>query len=161
MKSLFNDIDILSVWRRFSRLPGGPWLFSKMVGRFAPYSGSISARIEALEPGKSVVTIHDRHRLRNHLGSIHAIALINLGEFSSGLALFTLMPHTHRGIITAISMRYLKKARGEIKAVCHIKSLQWQDADTETQLQSELYDQTGERVAVAEVNWRLGLKNKR
>jgi len=127
-----------------------------MVGRFAPYSGSISPRIVSLQAGRSVVAIRDRHKLRNHLGSIHAIALINLGEFSSGLALFTLMPPTHRGIITAISMRYLKKARGEIQARCQIEVPLWPDEDIETVFHSELFDHDGDVVAIADVTWRLG-----
>jgi len=150
---------LLAIWNLLSSYPGGKWLFSIMVGRFAPYSGSISARIKLLEPGKSIVSITDRPRLRNHLGSVHAIALINLGELSSGLALFTVMPNTHRGIITSISMQYLKKARGHIEANCEIAKFQWIDGDMDKLLQSKLYDQSGNLVAIAEVNWRLGLKN--
>lgn len=149
-------MDILKLWQGWSRYPGGAWLLSKMVGRFAPYSGSISPRIVSLQPGRSVVAIRDRHKLRNHLGSVHAIALINLGEFSSGLALFTLMPASHRGIITAISMRYLKKARGRIEARCQIEVPTWPEQDVENVFHSELFNADGDIVAIADVTWRLG-----
>jgi len=71
-----------------------------------------------------------------------------------------MMPKTHRGIIDRISMHYVKKARGPIKAICQIEPFQWQDADTAALLNSKLYDQSGELVALAEINWRLGLKNR-
>jgi hypothetical protein len=67
-------------WRRFSALPGGKLLFSAALGRFVPYTGSIGARIQRLEPGLCVASLRDRRCVRNHLGSIHAMALANLGE---------------------------------------------------------------------------------
>lgn len=160
MASIIDKMDILAIWRRLSQYPLGKWLFSKLVGWAAPYSGSIGARIDQLEPGNSVVRIRDSHRLRNHLGSVHAIALINLGEFSSGLALYAMMPATHRGIISAISMRYVKKAHGSITARCQLEPLQWPEADQDLVLHSELYDQSGELVAAAEVSWRVGAKRR-
>ena len=160
MASIIDKMDILATWRHLSQYPFGKWLFSKLVGWAAPYSGSIAARIDQLEPGKCVVRIRDRHRLRNHLGSVHAIALINLGEFSSGLALYAMMPATHRGIISAISMNYVKKARGSITARCQLAPVKWPEADQDLVLRSELYDQSGELVASAQVNWRVGAKRR-
>ena len=62
-------------WQRAKGSSLGRWLFSRGVGKFAPYTGTIGARIEALEPGRSEVTMRDRKAIRNHLNSIHAVAL--------------------------------------------------------------------------------------
>lgn len=159
MAVALSKLDIYTTWQKLSRFPGGKWLFSLLIGKTAPYSGSISARVAELSPGKAVVTLADRHSVRNHLRSIHAIALVNLGELCSGLALHALMPHTHRGIIRGISMQYHKKARGLIRAECQVGDIDWALQNQDSLLSTLLYDQEGDMVARAEVNWRIGWKD--
>jgi acyl-coenzyme A thioesterase PaaI-like protein len=147
---------ILGLWRRLAPLPGGPWLFSKAFGFIVPYSGSVAPRIRVLEPGHVEVEIADRRSNRNHLGSVHAIALMNIAEITSGLALTATLPPTVRGIVTALSMTYHKKARGTIRAVAHVV-VPTVDADRDFDVMAECFDRGGTLVATGHVRWRLGL----
>jgi len=146
---------ILRLWRRLSPYPGGQWLFARIFSHTVPYSGSVSPRIRVLEPGRAEVEIPDRRANRNHLGSIHAIALINVAEQASGLAMLVGLPEGIRGIVTNISMQYLKKARGPIRAVS-TAAIPTVTADTEIDVMADCFDREGTVVARATVRWRLG-----
>jgi acyl-coenzyme A thioesterase PaaI-like protein len=143
------------MWVGLSRYPGGAWLFSWLLGRMIPYSGTVSASVVELEPGRACVTLGDRRRVRNHLRSIHAIALMNLGELTTGLALNCGLPSSLRAILVGLSMEYTKKARGTITAVCSCVR-PTVDRDQELQLTGELRDEAGDVVAVARAVWRVG-----
>ena len=84
--------QLQTLWLRLSPFPGGRWIFSKILGWKIPSTGGLGATIVTLEPGHVKVQLRERRSVRNHLQSIHAIALANLGELTTGLALVGALP---------------------------------------------------------------------
>lgn len=148
--------QLLNRWQSLSRWPGGRWLFSLLLGRFAPYSGSIGADVTQLRAGYACVQLRDRRKIRNHLNSIHAIALMNLGELTTGLALMSNLPAGVRGIITGLSIDYFKKARGRLTCECTTLPPTVNE-DIEHIVIAEIKDQHEDVVARCKATWRLGL----
>lgn len=145
---------ILAAWQRLSPLPGGKWLFSRFLGRLAPYTGSMGAHCHELRPGHARWVLHDRPHVRNHLRSIHAIALVNLAEVASGTAMLTALPPGVRGIVTRIEIDYLKKARGTLTAESNPVVAPVREP-RDQQVEARVTDAAGDVVAVARVTWRL------
>ena len=141
-------------WRRLSRLPLGKTLFSIMIGRMVPYTGSIGARCEELGPGYARWTLRDRRSVRNHLRSIHAIALVNLAEVSSGSAMLTALGPGIRGIVSGLEITYLKKARGLLTAEGRGTVPAFSGKAT-VDANAEIKDASGDIVATAVVHWQL------
>ncbi len=145
----------MKMWSRLQSLPAGKFLFSKLLGLYIPYTGSIGAIVQSLEPGHSRVALRERRKVRNHLNSVHAIALANLAELSTGLAALSGMPDNARGILTKLDVTYLKKARGTLLAEsrCEIPS---PDSQQEFIISANVYDEQGDTVAEAQAHWLIG-----
>jgi acyl-coenzyme A thioesterase PaaI-like protein len=145
---------LLDAWKRLEHRPGGLWLFSRLVGRMAPYTGTLGARVVALHPGRAEVQLRDRRRVRNHLRSIHAIALANLGELASGLAMTAALPSRVRGIPVHLAVDYHKKARGTLTAVGTAEPGEVIDAAPADAV-AEIRDRDDDVVAIVTVRWQL------
>jgi acyl-coenzyme A thioesterase PaaI-like protein len=107
---------VVSRWNRHKDSAIGRWLFSRGLGRFAPYTGTIGARVKTLEPGRSLVTMRDRKAVRNHLNSIHAVALTNLIELTGSLSIIASLPPETRMIPIRLETDFIKKGRGLMTA---------------------------------------------
>ena len=146
---------ILSAWKSLQRFPGGHRLFSFYLNRKVPYTGTIHARVEELSPGHCKARMADRRGLRNHLRSVHAIALANLGELVTGLAVMAALPPAARGIPIEIKVEFLKKARGEIiaKGSCTAPDV---SQSHEHPVEALMFDAEGDMVARFTARWMVG-----
>ena len=145
--------QLLGLWRRLAPLPGGRWLFGRLIAWGIPYSGTIGAKVRILEPGHCILLLRDRRRVRNHLRSIHAVAITNAGELASGLAKTTALPAGTRAIVTKLSTEYLKKARGTIVVECRVTAVPHPKVPMDVLVESILTDRAGEIVAKVQAKW--------
>jgi len=148
--------NLIILWNRIHSLPFGKKLFSWFLKRTIPYSGSVFPIVDFLDKGEARVYFNDRKKVRNHLNSIHAIALINLGELCSGLAMYSMLSSQYRAIIVQLNIVYLKKARGKITAISTVNENQTQVG--EQKIEAKLMNSDSECVAVVTAYWRIGEK---
>jgi uncharacterized protein (TIGR00369 family) len=144
-----------AAWDRLAKLPGGTWAFDKLVGNMAPYTGTMGAHVVELSVGHARVELRDRRAVRNHLRSIHAIALANLAELTGNGALAYSMPDDARFIVTAIRIEYLKKARGTITATCSCPVPKTSHR-AEYEVPVRMHDPSGNEVARATLTTLIG-----
>jgi acyl-coenzyme A thioesterase PaaI-like protein len=135
----------------------GKQFFSYCVRFVNPYSGSLGAEISVLKKGYAEVLLQDKKKNRNHLDCVHALALSNLGELTSGMAVLCSIDANTRGIVTHISVDFLKKARGKLRCVCSCDIPEIK-GDTAFTVSSDIFNEDDEKVAKVDVTWQLGLK---
>jgi acyl-coenzyme A thioesterase PaaI-like protein len=147
--------DLRTWWARLAPLPGGKSFFSLIFGFAIPYSGSVRPMIRVLQPGRAVISMRDRRGVRNHLASIHAVALTNLAEMTTGLALGYGLPDGMRTILVRVECEFLKKARGTITAASDAPVFT-EIVEKEVLVESVLADASGAVVARGRAVWLAG-----
>jgi acyl-coenzyme A thioesterase PaaI-like protein len=148
---------VRAAWDRLYKRPGGKRVFSRLVGIAAPYTGTIGGQVKVLRRGHATVELRDRRAVRNHLSSVHAIALANLAELTGNISVAYTLPDDARFIVAGISVEYLKKARGTITGTCDCPLFDTNERK-EHAIQVSLRDRDGDEVARATLRTLVGPK---
>ncbi len=110
---------LMNMWKKLKDRTGGKLLFSMIVGVLSPYTGTICAKVEELEPGYCKVRMRHWFWVGNPFGSIHAFALGNLGEMASGLPFLAGLPKDATAILAECGgIKYLARSHGTMTAIC-------------------------------------------
>jgi acyl-coenzyme A thioesterase PaaI-like protein len=64
-----------------------------------------------------------KRSVTNHLGTVHAIAMCNMCEFSFGLTMESGLPRHLRWIPKGMTVRYLKPAKTHLTATCNFPQI--------------------------------------
>jgi len=143
--------DTVAIWRRLAPLPGGRWLFARLVCRRAPYFATIQPAVVDLRVGRCEVRMRKRRAVENHLRTVHAIAICNLAELAAGLVSEATVPATHRWIPKGMTVEYLRKAESDLRAVAELDLLPKLGAQAEVPVYVTAFDASGESVLRATV----------
>lgn len=134
------------------RWPFGRWLFGRIVCWRAPYFATIAPRFHVVESGRCEIGIQDRRRVRNHIGTVHAIALCNLAELAGGVMMEATTPTRMRWIPKGMTVEYLEKAIGAMHAVARpICEVEVRDQGYEVPVEVEVRDPGGVAVFRARI----------
>ena len=128
-----------------------------MVALYIPYTGSIGAEVLDLSPGAVKIKLADRRAVRNHLNSIHALALMNLGEMTTGMALYSTLPEGMRIILVHLEIDYHKKARGTLMTHLELSSEERKFVPGETKkIPFKIINEKGDVVSSGLAHWKIG-----
>jgi len=149
--------DVLSLYRRLSRIPGGKHVFSRMLRYRVPYFSSIRPFISALDEGYCKVEMADRRSVHNHLGTIHAIAMCNMAELVGGTMVEVTLSGEYRWIPRSMSVQYKRIARTSLTAYSQVDPgtlNREQDIDIPVSVK----DENGEEVFSARITMHISKK---
>lgn len=149
------DLSTLGLYRKLSSLPFGKQLFTRAVCLKAPYFGSISPLIEDLRPGRCEVRVGNQRAVRNHLGTVHAIAMCNMAELAGGMLTEVSIPRGHRWIPKGMTVEYLAKARSDLRAIAELDPLPAVEDEVDLPVEVRILDDTETVVMRATITMRV------
>lgn len=107
----------------------GDRLFSIAFAQVAPYFATVSPLFTVIEPNHAEVRIKKRRRVKNHIGTVHAIALCNGLEAAMGALAEASIPATKRWIPKGMEVAYTAKADSDITCIAETDPGQWTGTD--------------------------------
>jgi acyl-coenzyme A thioesterase PaaI-like protein len=131
----------------------------------APFNNH--ARVEMLDApaGEGATRIADLPELKNHFGTVHGGALFTVGEVASARAVMAALGahlSSLHAVTRAASIRYLKAARGAVRAQARLKVPIEQSLDdlahngrTTLEVDVALHDDDARLVGELSVQWHV------
>jgi uncharacterized protein (TIGR00369 family) len=142
-------------WDGLSRLPGGKRIFSQLAGKLAPFSGAVHPQVLELGKGYGRVRMPYHRRVLNHIGCVHAAAFFDLAEFTAIITLGYNIPDGARLIVSGAQIRYLKKGRSDVLAICECPPIESAER-REFELPVRMENKDGELLAELKLNVVVG-----
>ena len=158
MSSVVNKINMLPEFLRSKALTT---LFAKMV-KFTGTTGSV---VEELTANRAVISLKNKKRVQNHIGSVHAVASIVIGESATGYLIGMNVPDSSVPVIKTIKADYVKRAAGDMKAIAHLTDEQVKQIRTEekgeTTVKVTITDGEGKEPIYMEMVWAWTPKRRK
>ena len=149
---------LLTAYRLATKLPRGRWLFSRAFSAKAPYFGTVRPRFVDLRPNYAELTIRNRRRVHNHIGTVHAIAICNGLEAAMGALAEASIPSHRRWIPKSMEVGYTAKATSDITCVAETDAAQWTGSDPDVPVRVRAVRDDGTTVAAGVI--RLWVTDK-
>ena len=131
-------------------------LVSGAVWLRAPYFLTAAPIIRALEPERSEVSLRNWWLVRNHLGTVHAIASCNLAEYAMGVLAEASVPSGHRWIPAGMTVTYRAKAQTDLRAVATFATApEYGEAPEDVDVEIAVTDDDGREVVHATIRIRV------
>jgi len=160
MPQVENNSTLLKAWAVCRRFRMGRYAVAKAICFMAPYFGTIKPAFVQIEQGYVAAKFKNRRKVRNHLGSIHAIAMCNAVELVTGSCAEVSLHKDLRWIPVGMNVEYKKKAKSELLAICKAENYpDWQD-NQQISIPVVVKDMQGDVVMSALVFMKISMKSK-
>ncbi|MGV8848778.1 MAG: hotdog fold domain-containing protein [Propionibacteriaceae bacterium] len=123
-------------YRRLDTYPFGQRLFSLLYAFKAPYFWTVRPQVLDMRPHHAEVVVPLRWAVKNHIGTLHAIAAVNGLEAAMGLLAEATCPADKRWIPVGMSVRYTAKSTTDLRCIADTDPQPWEDGDIPVHVQA-------------------------
>ena len=123
-------------YRRLVAYPLGRQLFSVLYAIKAPYFWTVRPQVLDMGPHHAEVVVPLRWAVKNHIGTLHAIAAVNGLEAAMGLLAEATCPPDKRWIPVGMTVRYTAKSTTDLRCIADTDPETWEDGDIPVRVQA-------------------------
>jgi acyl-coenzyme A thioesterase PaaI-like protein len=140
------------------------WLFSSAVGRIVKFTGTAGISYDLMSRNKVIVSMKNRPKVRNHIGQIHAAAMMLLAETATGMVLGMNVPDDKIPLLKYMNTKFIRRSQGRMQAEAILNEEQQQHIMTtekgDVVITVKVTDESGEEPVLCEVCWAWVPKRK-
>ncbi|WP_020588870.1 hotdog fold domain-containing protein [Desulfobacter curvatus] len=134
--------------------------FTYLVTEYAPYFKTINPVFNEVRPHYAEASFPNTREVQNHLGTVHAIAMCNAAELVAGTMTEVSISEELRWIPKAMSVKYLAKARTDLRAVADGSNIKL-DEEGEVEVPVTVYDTDEQIVFTASITMKISKKREK
>lgn len=127
------------------------------IGRAIRFAGTAGLQVEELSPNKAVASIANRKRVQNHIGGVHAAAMVLVAENTTGLVVGMNVPDTAVPVVKSLKVDFVKRATGSLRAEATLTDEQCERIRTEPKgdvtVNVRVTDEAGVEPIQCEIIW--------
>jgi acyl-coenzyme A thioesterase PaaI-like protein len=141
------------------------WILSFAIGRFVKFTGTAGISYDEMTREKVTVSLQNKPKVRNHIGQIHAAAMLLLAETATGMALGMNVPDDKIPLLKYMNSKFVRRSQGKMQATATLTPAQ-QDTILNTEkgdivIPVKVTDESGEEPVICEVCWAWIPKKKK
>ena len=117
---LARQLERLSDVPAFART----WFRSVVLGRAVPFTGTAKLRFEEMSPSKVQIFVANEHKVRNHIGGVHAMASTLAAETATGMVMGMNVRDDCVPVVKDMRVQFKKRGQGAMRAVATLSPAQ-------------------------------------
>jgi len=151
---------------QFEKLPEEQKIagMSKTVGSFVKFTGFAGVSYEKMTQNEVIVSLPNKHEVQNHIGQLHAAAMILLAETATGMVVGMNVPDDRIMLVKSLNTKFVWRSTGAMKAVATLSQEQVeyivQTEKGEVLVPVTVLDETGAEPIKVEAIWAWIPKKK-
>ncbi len=151
--------------RTVNKLSAYPsWVLSFAIGKVVKYTGTSKISYDLMTKDRVVVSAKNRNKIRNHIGQIHAAAMILLAETATGMVVGMNVPDDKIPLVKYLNTSFVRRSKGAMKAEAWLTPEQQEKIRTTEKgdviVNVKVTDESGESPIVCEACWAWISKDK-
>ena len=110
---LERQLERLSEVPAFARA----WFRSVILGRAVPFTGTAKLRYEEMSVSTVKIFVANNHKVRNHIGGVHAMASTLAAETATGMVMGMNVRDDCIPVVKDMRVQFKKRGQGAMRAV--------------------------------------------